>query len=51
VPIVIISTLSSGDDHERALALGADSCLDKPFEPADIVRAVGNALAGAGSPS
>ncbi|HUT76716.1 MAG TPA: response regulator [Polyangia bacterium] len=51
VPIVIISTLSSDDDHERALALGATSYLDKPFAPADIVRAIDSALAGPGAPS
>jgi two-component system chemotaxis response regulator CheY len=48
VPIVIISTLSSTDDHQRALALGANEYLTKPFEPADIVRVVGSALAEAG---
>ncbi len=48
VPIVIISTLSSSVDHERALSLGATEYLDKPFEPADIVRAVGSAMSGGG---
>ncbi|MFO8072976.1 MAG: response regulator [Polyangia bacterium] len=48
VPIVIISTLSSTRDHERALGLGASEYLDKPFQPEDIARAVGSALTSPG---
>jgi len=47
VPIVIISSLTSTDDHRRALALGADRYLGKPFAPEELVLAVGSALAGA----
>jgi two-component system, chemotaxis family, chemotaxis protein CheY len=48
IPIVIISTLSSARDHERALGLGASEYLDKPFQPEDIARAVGSALISPG---
>ena len=40
VPIVIVSTQSSDRDRERALELGADRFLGKPFRPEDIVDAV-----------
>jgi two-component system, chemotaxis family, chemotaxis protein CheY len=40
VPIVIISTQTSERDVERALALGANLFLRKPFSPEEIVRAV-----------
>jgi two-component system chemotaxis response regulator CheY len=49
VPIVIISTQSTPRDRQRALELGADRYLAKPFEPEEIVGAVVAALAGGGA--
>ena len=40
VPIVVISTQTSQRDVERALELGANAFLRKPFTPEEIVRAV-----------
>jgi two-component system chemotaxis response regulator CheY len=40
VPIVIISTQASERDHQRAMELGANQYLIKPFRPEEIVGAV-----------
>jgi len=40
VPIVIISSQNSERDVDRALELGANLFLRKPFTPEEIVRAV-----------
>jgi len=40
VPIVIVSTQSSKRDEDRAVELGANSFLPKPFQPEEIARAV-----------
>jgi two-component system chemotaxis response regulator CheY len=48
VPIVIISTQSSNRDRERALELGADQFLAKPFRPEDIVDAVSRVVRAGG---
>ena len=40
VPIIIISTHSSKQDREKALELGANVFLPKPFAPPDIVDVV-----------
>lgn len=40
VPIIIISTQTSQRDVDRALALGANLFLRKPFTPEQIVRAI-----------
>lgn len=51
VPIVIISTQSAERDQERALELGADQYLAKPFGPEEIVGAVSAVLrSGGGEP-
>jgi two-component system chemotaxis response regulator CheY len=47
VPIVIISTQTSERDVERALALGANLFMRKPFTPEEIVRAVASFGRGA----
>jgi two-component system, chemotaxis family, chemotaxis protein CheY len=47
VPIVIISTQTSERDMKRALALGANLFLRKPFTPEEIVRAVESFARGA----
>ena len=46
IPIVIISTQSGKRDEERALELGADTFLAKPFQPEEIVAAVRRCLQG-----
>jgi two-component system chemotaxis response regulator CheY len=40
VPIVVVSTQASPRDVDRALALGANAFLCKPFSPEEIVRAI-----------
>jgi two-component system chemotaxis response regulator CheY len=44
VPIIIISTQAKDRDHERAVELGADRFLSKPFQPEEIVDAVSQLL-------
>lgn len=39
-PILVISSEASPRDREKGMALGADDWLKKPFEPADLERAV-----------
>jgi len=47
VPIVLVTTESSEDDEVRARSAGAWDYLRKPFQPADVERLVGRALAEA----
>jgi len=49
VAIVIISTQTTQRDVDRALALGANLFLRKPFTPEEIVRAVTSCTAEAGA--
>ena len=49
VPIVIISTQSSQRDEDRAVELGADSFLPKPFRPEEIADMVADHLSGRAS--
>jgi len=49
VPIIIISTQASERDHERAMELGADQYLVKPFQPEEIVAMVSSLLPGGGA--
>ena len=44
-PIVIISTEGRETDRERALALGANAYLSKPFAPEDLLQTVARLLA------
>jgi two-component system chemotaxis response regulator CheY len=39
-PILVISSEASPRDREKGMALGADDWLKKPFEPADLEKAV-----------
>ncbi|MCD6498939.1 MAG: response regulator [Deltaproteobacteria bacterium] len=39
IPVIVISTDSSAADRERAIKLGANDYLVKPFEPDDLVAA------------
>lgn len=40
VPLIAISSEGTGKDRERALALGADAWLDKPFTSENLAQAV-----------
>ena len=44
VPLLIISTQTSGQSRKRVLDLGADAFLAKPFEPETLVDAVDRLL-------
>ncbi len=46
IPLVIVSTEGSQRDREKALSLGADAYLVKPFDPADLCRLIQELLAG-----
>jgi two-component system chemotaxis response regulator CheY len=38
IPLLVISTEGSERDRDKALALGADAYLAKPFDPDDLRR-------------
>ncbi len=40
VPMLAISSEGASKDRERALALGADAWLDKPFTPESLLRSI-----------
>ena len=44
VPVLAISSESASKDRERALALGADAWLDKPFTPELLARSIDDAV-------
>jgi two-component system chemotaxis response regulator CheY len=46
-PIVIISTEGRETDRERAIALGADAYVTKPFAPEELLRVVASLLPAA----
>jgi len=48
-PVVLISTEASAKDRERGLALGANTFLQKPFGPDDLVGAVRSACQSSAS--
>lgn len=51
VPLLAISSEGTSKNRERALALGADAWLDKPFTPESLVRSIGDVVEKrAGSP-
>jgi signal transduction histidine kinase len=45
VPVVAISGLTSGVDHQRTEAAGFDGHVDKPFDDEHLLAAVGTAIA------
>jgi two-component system, chemotaxis family, chemotaxis protein CheY len=51
IPIVLVTTESAPEDEARGRAAGAWDYLRKPFQPADVERVVGRALAQAASRS
>lgn len=40
IPIIAISAWSNVQNEERALALGADQCIVKPFDLDEVMRAI-----------
>ncbi len=40
IPILVLTVRSLGEDREKAMALGADLYMTKPFEPSELVDAV-----------
>lgn len=47
MPVVILSAMHGPDLHEKAVAVGADACLTKPFRPDMLLNTVHMALQGA----
>lgn len=45
IPVLILTVRSLQEDREKAMALGADLYMTKPFQPAELVEAV-KSLAG-----
>ena len=45
VPIVMLTALAQRSDVERAVDLGVDGYLTKPFEPADLIHTIEETLA------
>ena len=43
-PVVVVTTEGADQDRQRALRLGANDYVTKPFEPADLLRIVGKYL-------
>jgi two-component system, chemotaxis family, chemotaxis protein CheY len=48
VPVLVVTTEGSERDREKALALGADAYLVKPFEPGELRDLAAKLLAGRG---
>ena len=48
LPIIILTTDSADEDRQRALALGADEYIVKPFDPEQLKDAVVRRLASEG---
>ncbi|HET7711983.1 MAG TPA: response regulator [Thermoanaerobaculia bacterium] len=46
IPVMVISTESSDEDQRRAVALGAEEYLVKPFQPAQLQEKLGRLLKG-----
>lgn len=40
IPVIILTVRILGEDREKALSMGADLYMTKPFEPAQLVEAV-----------
>jgi len=49
IPVIVLSVLNVEEDIDRALSLGADLYLTKPFDPSDLLEAVHSVLSGADS--
>jgi CheY-like chemotaxis protein len=44
IPVVMLTALAQRADVERAVELGVDGYLTKPFEPADLIHTIEEAL-------
>jgi CheY-like chemotaxis protein len=44
IPVVMLTALAQRTDVERAVRLGVDGYLTKPFEPADLLHTIEEAL-------
>lgn len=51
IPVVMLTALAQRSDVERAVELGVDGYVTKPFEPADLLHTIEKALSGTASPS
>jgi CheY-like chemotaxis protein len=45
IPVVMLTALAQRTDVERAVKLGVDGYLTKPFEPADLIHKIEETLA------
>jgi len=46
IPVVMLTALAQRADVERAVQLGVDGYLTKPFEPADLIHTIEETLGG-----
>lgn len=44
IPVVMLTALAQRSDVERAVSLGVDGYLTKPFEPADLIHTIEETL-------
>ena len=51
IPILVVSTEVAQEDVDRALALGSEDYVKKPFSPEDLCRAVDRLLEKAPKPA
>jgi two-component system alkaline phosphatase synthesis response regulator PhoP/two-component system response regulator VicR len=49
IPVIILSVRNLKEDISKALSLGADLYLTKPFDPSELLNAVRSVLSGTGS--
>lgn len=47
IPVIMLTALAQRSDVERAVELGVDGYLTKPFEPADLIHTIEETLARA----
>lgn len=45
VPVVMLTALAQSSDVQRAVQLGVDGYITKPFEPADLIHIIEETLA------
>ncbi|HTE18621.1 MAG TPA: response regulator [Armatimonadota bacterium] len=49
IPVVMLTALAQRSDVERAVQLGVDGYLTKPFEPADLIHKIEETLSRSAS--
>jgi DNA-binding response OmpR family regulator len=47
-PVIVVTARTASRDHDRALALGADDFVTKPFEPAALLDRMRRVMVSAG---